>query len=49
MLKPSQFEVPDKYFPRDGNYTKNFGKNYKFDGLNTNFTHSKVHKLYDEY
>lgn len=49
MLKPSAYEIPNRYYPTDTSYTKAFPYNYKFDGLNTNVTFSKVHKALNEY
>lgn len=49
-LKPSSFEVAERYYPVNRNFTGQFGGgNYKFDGLNTSTAFSKVHKLLDEY
>ena len=49
-LKPSNFEVAERYYPVNRNFTGQFGGgNYKFDGLNTSAAFSKVHKLLDEY
>ncbi len=49
MLKPSAYEIPNRFYPADTSYTKSFPYNYTFDGLNTNITFSKVHKALDEY
>lgn len=49
-LKPSSFEVAERYYPVNRNFTGQFGGgNYKFDGLNTSSAFSNVHKLLDEY
>lgn len=49
-LKPSNFEVTERYYPVNRNFTGQFGGgNYKFDGLNTSVAFSKVHNLLDEY
>ena len=49
-LKPSSFEVAERYFPVNRNFTGQFGGgNFKFDGLNTSVAFSKVHQLLDEY
>ena len=49
-LKPSNFEVAERYYPVNRNFTGQFGGgNFKFDGLNTSSAFSKVHKLLDEY
>lgn len=49
-LKPSNFEIAERYYPVNRNFTGQFGGgNYKFDGLNTNVAFSKVHPLLNEY
>lgn len=49
-LKPSNYDITERYFPVNKNFTGQFGGgNYKFDGLNTSQAFSKVHKLLDEY
>lgn len=49
-LKPSGFEVAERYYPVNRNFTGQFGGgNFKFDGMNTSVAFSKVHKLLDEY
>ncbi len=48
-LKPTAFEIPNRFFPRDCSYTKGFPGNYKFNGLNTAATYSNVHKALDEF
>ena len=49
-LKPSNFEVAERYYPVNRNFTGQFGGgNYKFDGLNTSTAFSKVHTLLNEY
>ena len=49
-LKPSGFEVPEKFFPRDISFTNSYGgSNFMFNGLNTASTFSNVHKLLDEF
>lgn len=45
---PTSLEIPNKFFPRDTKYTTSFPDNYKFNGLNTAKTFSKVHKNLDE-
>jgi len=49
FLQPTSFEIPNRFYPRDNSYTEGFPYNYKFDGLNTNVTFSKVHNALDEY
>lgn len=49
ILQPTSFEIPNRFYPRDNSYTSGFPSNYKFDGLNTNVTYSKVHKALNEY
>ena len=46
---PSQLEIPTKYFPRSAEFTKQYPGNYKFNGLNTAKTTSKVHGAFDEW
>lgn len=45
---PSELEMPNRYYPKDCNYTKSFPGNYTFNGLNTAITLSKVHNNLDE-
>jgi hypothetical protein len=40
---PTNLEIPSKYFPKDATFTKFFPGSYKFNGLNTAKTFSKVH------
>lgn len=50
QLKPTSFELTEKYYPRDARFTEAFLRNtYKFDGLTTCVAFSKVHKALDEY
>ncbi|EAS05283.1 hypothetical protein TTHERM_01049330 (macronuclear) [Tetrahymena thermophila SB210] len=49
MLKPTAFEIPNRFYPKDNTYSKSFPGMHKFDGLNTNITFSKVHRALDEY
>jgi hypothetical protein len=49
LLKPTEAEVPGRFYPRDAAYTREFPSNYKFNGLTTAVNFSKVHKAYDEY
>lgn len=47
-IKPSAYEKPDKYFPKDNGFTKGFLGGNKVDtGLNTFQTPSRIHKAYD--
>ena len=49
-LKPTGFEIPEKYYPMSRNFTNDFsGGNFKFNGLNTAITFSKVHTAYNEF
>jgi len=49
-LKPSGYEVPEKYFPINRTFTNQFGGgNFKFNGLNTGVEFSKSHKANDEF
>ena len=42
--RPADFELQEKYFPCNSNFTKGFnGGTYKFNGLNTGKTLSGVH------
>ena len=42
--KPAEFEIQEKYFPCNSNFTKAFnGGAFKFNGLNTVKTVSGVH------
>ncbi|CAK74289.1 unnamed protein product (macronuclear) [Paramecium tetraurelia] len=50
QLNPTNFELIEKYYPRDAKFTSGFlGNTYKFDGLNTSVAFSKTHKALDEY
>ncbi|KAM3134541.1 hypothetical protein pb186bvf_013355 [Paramecium bursaria] len=50
QLVPTSFELHEKYYPRNNQFSTQFGGlNYKFDGLNTSQAFSKVHKALDEY
>ncbi len=47
-MKPSAYEKPDKFFPKDNTFTKGFLGGTTVDtGLNTFKTPSRVHKAYD--
>jgi hypothetical protein len=46
---PTALEIPNKFLPRSAEYTKSFPDNYRFHGLNTAPTFSKVHKALDEF
>ena len=46
---PNDIDIPPKFFPRDTKYTTSFPDNYKFNGLNTATTFSKVHTKLNEY
>ena len=42
--RPAEFEIQEKYFPCNNNFTSTFnGGTYKFNGLNTIKTISGVH------
>ncbi|CAI2381978.1 unnamed protein product [Moneuplotes crassus] len=46
--KPSELDLPKKYFPKDNKFTGMFlGGNFSDTGLNTFKTPSRVHKNYD--
>ena len=46
--KPNQLELPEKFFPIDNTFTKNFSANmYKNNSLNTAASRSKVHSNLD--
>ena len=42
-------EIPNKFYPRDCSYTKAFPGNFRFNGLNTAVSFSKVHKNLNEF
>lgn len=49
-LKPTNFELIEKYYPRNNQFSYQFTPGmYKFDGLNTSINFSKTHKALDEY
>jgi hypothetical protein len=49
-LMPTNFELTEKYYPRNAIFSEQFGAGmYKFDGLNTSVAFSKTHKALDEY
>ena len=47
--KPADFEIQEKYFPCNSNFTHTFnGGTYKFNGLNTVKTVSGVHNTLND-
>ena len=45
LKQPSKFDMPTKYHPRDNAYTLEFiGGMYTYEGLNTAYSFSDVHK-----
>ena len=49
-LQPTEFEIPNRFFPKDCTYTKAFcGNTYKFNGLNTHKPKHQVHDALDEF
>jgi len=47
-LLPRAFELPKKYHPKDNKYTDEFvGGMFKYEGLNTCYSFSNVHKNHD--
>jgi hypothetical protein len=48
-LRPTDFEMPKEYHPSNNQFTKRFnGGNFKYSGLNTTKTLSRVHQRLDE-
>ncbi len=47
--RPAEFEIQEKYFPCNSNFTKHFnGSTHKFNGLNTVKTVSGVHNFLND-
>ena len=50
VAKPSQQDLPNKYYPRPVSFTKTFlGGNYRDTGLNTFKTPNRVHHNFDQW